>query len=194
MKARTYKWKNNSLLRNELATGRITVIITRYKGAESHGLPGNQENKIAEKPIPKNVGLHKRPRGPGDKDKLVEQPLLLTMWWREKKGEKKPHSIWNSVIIKVPLPPDNNQWGTTTKQKETWTPKPIKCCWSICSTSPNRVSLPAAAAAPSALAAGTGQQLELVEGLGLLLSRWQADGWGNLHSVPSRFNWALLVG
>lgn len=192
MSTRKQKWESNSLLKNETATGKITVLITRCKGVESRGLPGNKENKMAEKPLPRNGGLHRR--GQGAKTSWQRSPFSQPCGGERDQREKKPHSIWNSVIIKVPLPLNNNQQGTRTKHKETWTPKPVKRCQAVCSTSPDRVSLPAAAASSTA-AAGIGQQLELMEGLGLCLSRRsQACGWGSLDSAPSRFSWALLVG
>lgn len=107
---------------------------------------------MAEKPLPRNVSLHRRPHGSGDKDKLVEEPLLLTMCWLERK--KTPQHL-KLCDYESPSSPNNNQQGTRTKQKETWTPNPVKCCWSVYSTSPDGVSLPAAAAAPSTAVAGT---------------------------------------
>lgn len=138
---------------------------------------------MAEKLLPRNVRGQRQAGG--------EAPSSYHMMGREQK-EKKTTTASETVIIKVHLPPSNSQWRTRTKQKESWTPKPVKCCWSICSTSLDRVSLLAAA---SAVAAGTGQWLELLEGLGLLFSRrWEADVWGSLDSVASHCSWVLLGG
>lgn len=56
---------------------------------------------MAEKPLLKNVGLHRRPRGSGDKGNLVEKPLLLSMCWRENKGKKT--TTGSETLMKVPL-------------------------------------------------------------------------------------------
>lgn len=45
-----------------------------------------------------------------------------------------------STITKPSLPPNNNQQGASTKSKETWSPKPVKCYQDVRSVPPNRVS------------------------------------------------------
>lgn len=120
----------------------------------------------------------------GQRQAVGEAPSPNYVLEREQRRKNPPQHL-KFCDYESPSSPNNNQRGTrTNKQKETWTPKPVKCCWSIWSTSPDRVSL-LAAAAPSTVAAGTGQWLELLGGLGLLSRRWQADALGQprLHTL-----------
>lgn len=50
--------------------------MNRYKGAESHGLSRNKDNKMVDKPLPQDGSYRSRPQGKEDKDCMPEKLLL----------------------------------------------------------------------------------------------------------------------
>lgn len=58
----------------------------------------------------------------------------------ERELKIKQHSSQTSTITKLPLPPNNNHLGTSTKGKETWSPNPAEGYWDVDSTPPDRAS------------------------------------------------------
>lgn len=64
-----------SLLKTKIATSKITVIITRYKGTESCGLPRNKENKMVKKPHPNTAASKEDHMAQGTKTRWQRSPL-----------------------------------------------------------------------------------------------------------------------
>lgn len=58
----------------------------------------------------------------------------------ERELKIKEDRNWTSAITKPSLPPNKKQQGASTKSKETWTPKPVKCYQDVHSMASNRAS------------------------------------------------------
>lgn len=54
-----------------------------------------------------------------------------------------------SAVTKPSLPPNNNQQGTSTKAKEAWSSKPVKCDQDVLSTPPTRASSSGSSSEPA---------------------------------------------
>lgn len=100
-------------------TTKKPVIITRYKGTKSHGLPGKKRKQDVGKLLPQYCSHLGWLHCPGDKDKMAEKPPSPDhVGERENKLKKTTHSNWSSMTTELPLPSNNNQWETRPKKKK----------------------------------------------------------------------------
>lgn len=125
------KWKKKKkkrLLReerNKKTTTKITVMSTRYKAAESHVLPGNEEKEMLASVETKH--------------KMMEKPSPNYVVEREFK---------ENTTQQLSLCDKRTPSSPRKQQGQNWKPGKIillsknesQCCWSTCSTPPERCS------------------------------------------------------